>query len=74
LAFIDYKEAAIDCYDKAIALNPNFAEFYYNKGVVLYNLGKKEEAMASYDAALKLNPGYAQAVYFYIMWENMRKL
>ena len=50
---------AIECYDKAIALKPNDAVVYYNKGLTLYNLGKYQEAIACYDKAIELKPNDA---------------
>jgi tetratricopeptide (TPR) repeat protein len=61
-AIAQYKEA-IECYSKAIQLNPNYANAYYNKGLALYNIGQTEAAIEYYDSVLKLQPNYAQAHY-----------
>ena len=35
-------EKAIIAYNKAIEINPNYADVYYNKGIVLKKLGQFE--------------------------------
>ncbi|UXM84179.1 protein kinase domain-containing protein [Methanococcus aeolicus] len=55
-----YNEA-IKCYDKALQLNPNYAEVWNNKGAALDDLGKYKEAIKCYDKALQLNPNNANA-------------
>ncbi len=47
----DY-EGAIASYDKALKIKPDYDVAWYNRGVVLYTLGKLEEAIASFDKAL----------------------
>jgi tetratricopeptide (TPR) repeat protein len=58
----DYQNA-IDSFDKAIRLNPNYALAWYNKGVALNNLGKGKEAIKCYDKAIQINRNYALAWY-----------
>ena len=48
-------------YSKAIALEPNKPDYYYNRGVVLDAAGKYDEALASYDKAIALQPGHTDA-------------
>ena len=43
------KEEAIHQYNKAIQLNPNYTEAYFNKGICLSNLNKKEDAILMYN-------------------------
>jgi len=38
------KSRAIECYDKAIVLNPGYKKPYLNKGMALVELGRNEEA------------------------------
>jgi tetratricopeptide (TPR) repeat protein len=38
------KSRAIECYDKAILLNPKYKKPYLNKGMALVELGRDEEA------------------------------
>jgi tetratricopeptide (TPR) repeat protein len=49
-------EEALDCFDRALALNPRLAELWHNKGNALYKLGRVEEALDCFDRALALNP------------------
>lgn len=58
-----YAEAVED-FDKAIQLNPNFPEGWINKGTALYYQGKFDEAIQSFDKAIQLNSGDAVA------WNN----
>jgi S1-C subfamily serine protease/tetratricopeptide (TPR) repeat protein len=55
------KSEAIGDYDRAIALNPKFAQAYYNRGNAKYALGNKPGAIGDYDLAIALNPQDAQA-------------
>ena len=50
---------AIDFINKAIKINPNFAELYNERGNALNELKKLQLAIKSYDQAIKLNPKYA---------------
>ena len=52
---------ALASYDKAIALKPDFAEAYNNRGIALRNMNRPEEALASCDRAIALKPDYAEA-------------
>lgn len=52
--------AAVECYEKAIALKPGFAEPHIQRGNALRKLGRFESAVASYDQALALLPDHAE--------------
>ena len=52
---------AIETYNKAIEINPQFAEAWNNKGTALGNLGRFEEALIAYDKAIEINPQFAEA-------------
>jgi tetratricopeptide (TPR) repeat protein len=52
---------ALAMYDKTIALMPDNAVVYSNRGIVLQGLSHFAEALASYDKAIALKPGYADA-------------
>jgi tetratricopeptide (TPR) repeat protein len=55
-------EQAIECYDKALEIEPNYILAWYNKGNALGNLGKPEEAIECYDKALQIEPDYADVL------------
>lgn len=50
------KDGALKDYDKAIDLNPNESDAYFNRGIIKDDMGKKEDALKDYDIAIKLNP------------------
>ena len=47
---------AINNYSKAILINPNFAEAYYNRGTIQKDLNLYEDSYKSYNQAIKLKP------------------
>ena len=49
----------MDDYDKAIALNPNYALAYNNRGVAYSNKGEVNRAIADYRKALEIDPYYS---------------
>ena len=55
---------AIQCYNKALEINPQDLQTLLNKGIVLKLQGKYDEAIQCYDEALKINPEYPNA------WKN----
>ena len=57
--FID----AIKIINKAIKINPNYAEIYNEKANALNQLKKQEESIENYDKAIKIDPNYADAYY-----------
>lgn len=54
---------AIAFYDRAIALAPQDAELYYQRGNARLNQGERQEAIADYTEAIKLQPNYGNAYY-----------
>lgn len=52
---------AIEDYNQAIALFPEYAAVYNNRGNLLMALGLNEEALKDFDRAIALAPGYAAA-------------
>ena len=54
-------EEALSSYNKAISINVDFADAYYNRGNVLHKLKRLEEALSSYDKAISINADYAEA-------------
>jgi tetratricopeptide (TPR) repeat protein len=55
------KKEAIADYDRAISINPKFAEAYINRGSARDDLGNKKEAIADYNRAISINPKLADA-------------
>ena len=56
-------EAAVESYDRAIALKPTHSEAYSNRGFALQKLGQLKTAIANYDQAINLKPDHADAHY-----------
>ena len=56
-------EKALDAYDTAIRLQPDYAEVYNNRGNIKNGLGCPDDAVADYDTAIRLNPHFAEAYY-----------
>ncbi len=56
-------EEALAAYDRALALDPNDADTWNNKGIALKALKRYEEAVVAYDRALALDPNYVGAWY-----------
>jgi tetratricopeptide (TPR) repeat protein len=54
---------AIANYAQAIALNPQDAEAFNNRGIVYYDLGEREKAINDFEQAIALNPQYGEAFY-----------
>ena len=54
-------EKAIEDYNKAIELSPEYATAYNNRGAAYYELNKHEEAIEDYNKAIELNPDGAGA-------------
>ena len=52
---------AIEDFNRAIQLYPEYAAVYNNRGNVLLGIGAVREAMKDFDRALALAPGYAAA-------------
>jgi tetratricopeptide (TPR) repeat protein len=52
-------DQAIQCYDKAIEIDPNYVDAWYEKGNALYGL----ESIQCYDKAIEIDPKYAKAWY-----------
>lgn len=56
-------ERAIEDFDWAIRLDPQYASAYHNRGVAYYHLGQYDLAIEDYDKAIKLDPHLAEAYY-----------
>ena len=53
-------QAAINSYQHALKLNPNYPEAHYNLGIALKWQGNLQDAIDSYQQALKINPNFAE--------------
>ena len=54
---------AAACYERAVKLNPNLAEGWYNLGNTLEALGALPQAECSFRRAIEVRPAYAHAHY-----------
>ena len=48
---------------RAIKINPDFADAYVNRGAAYDDLGRHQEAIDDCNTAIKINPDYADAYY-----------
>jgi tetratricopeptide (TPR) repeat protein len=58
----DYDQA-IACFDKAIRIEPRFAEAYCNRGTAYYEKGHFDAAISDFSRAIEIEPEFAQAYY-----------
>jgi len=49
---------AMKCYDRAIEIDPNYADVWLGKGILYHNQGDTENAMKCFDKAKEL--GYTE--------------
>jgi tetratricopeptide (TPR) repeat protein len=68
LVRMDRWEEAWRCYDKAVALKPDFGQAWFNRGYVLERMGEVKNAALSYARAVEIHPQNVQA------WANMAML
>jgi tetratricopeptide (TPR) repeat protein len=59
---------ALECYDEAIEIDDKHAGAWYNKGLVLDNLGRYNEAMTAYRKSIELDDSFPA------VWTNMSYL
>ena len=62
LSELERYEEAIACYDKAISLDPELSDAWYNKGLALDCLERHKEAIACYSEAISLDPENAEVL------------
>jgi tetratricopeptide (TPR) repeat protein len=55
-------DRAIEEFDRAIELNPIYAEAFNSRGVAYSMMGQYNRAIADFDQAIKLNPNYVDAL------------
>ena len=56
-------DEALNSLETALKINPNDANFWFNKGMVLENMGRYSEALNSYRQSAALNPSLDKAWY-----------
>ena len=54
---------AIDDFNEAIRLVPNYANAFNNRGVAFRNMGELDRALADYDQAIRIKSDYVAAFY-----------
>ena len=52
---------AVEAYNKALSIKPDYAEAYNNMGNALKEQGKLDDAVEAYNKALSIKPDYAEA-------------
>ena len=49
-------EDSLECFNKALKLDPNYANAWYNKGFTLFNIGNYPDANECFDKFLEIDP------------------
>ena len=57
---------AIECFTKAIEIDPKHAEAYDYRGYCYYRMVQYEEALADFEMALKLGSKFSEVGYYYM--------
>jgi predicted Zn-dependent protease len=57
--------SAIDYFGQAMAMDPNYSEYYNDRGAVYFRMGLLEHAERDYLAAIELSPPYPE------VWTNL---
>ena len=60
--YLEDNQAALDYFNQALAINPNYLDAKYNKGRVLEQMGDYSQAMGIYKEVLKTRPDYRLAI------------
>ncbi len=58
---LGHHKPALDDFNRAVQLFPEYAPVYNNRGNTLLRLGLAQEALKDFDRAIALSPGYAAA-------------
>lgn len=59
---LDDPKGALDCFDRALLLDPDHVPSLYNRGAVLKGLGRYSDSLAMIDKILKLDPKFQPAI------------
>ena len=60
--YLEENETALEYFDKALKINPNYLDAYYNKGRVLEQMGDYVQSAEIYMEILRNHPNYQLAV------------
>ena len=60
--YLENNEVALDYFNQALNVNPNYLDAYYNKGRVLEQMGDYAQALDIYKEVLKRQPDYKLAI------------
>ncbi|MDI2132952.1 tetratricopeptide repeat protein [Yinghuangia seranimata] len=60
---LDQLDDAVAEYTAVIDLDPNYPEYYFDRGNVLRRLGRDDEAYDDYETAIRLSPPFHEAYY-----------
>jgi tetratricopeptide (TPR) repeat protein len=52
---------AFETYDRALAINPECADCYNDRGLCLFYIGQPTSALESFDKAIAIDPGFVHA-------------
>jgi len=66
-------KAAINLFDDAIAIYPNFAAAYFEKGAALLKTNDIDKALECFVKAIQIKPDYVEAKYSYGYAEYLKK-
>ena len=61
LYYLEKFDAAVECWSKAIKINPNYIEAYNGRGNAFIKLHNLDEAIINFNQAIKINPNYFEA-------------
>ena len=57
---------AIDCFSKAISIDPEMADAYYYRGYCHYRMVQYDQAISDFKNTLKLGTNYSEKTYYYM--------
>ena len=58
---LDQLDAAAQMFKNAFSIKPDYAEAYFNHGIVMRDLGQLDNAVESYKSAIGITPNYPEA-------------